>query len=228
MSGILLGVSCAETARYAECWESIVRLKPPSGMPMSIVVARSANIAQNRNLISAKALESPCDYVFYADDDQVFLPDTIQKLVAHQRPVMAGVYASRDVPFLTHIYNEEAPEGWVRKYRLPPRATGVLNCLATGAGALLVHRRVLEALEKPYWRIGQLEPTYWSDDIDFCRRVREAGFPIVVDLDCPVGHLAYASLWPSRDDHGWGTTVVMRNHALTRIAVPPESVLVTP
>ena len=223
MSGVLLGVSCAETARYAECWESIVRLKPPAGMPMSLTVARSANIAQNRNLIAEQLLKSAYEYVFYADDDQLFLPDTLQRLVAHGRSVVSGVYASRDVPFLTHIYNEEAPEGWVRKYRLPPEATGVIPCLACGAGALLVHRRVLEALEKPYWTLGQLEPTYWSDDIDFCRRVRAAGFPIAVDLDCPVGHLSYASLWPSRDDVGWGTTVVMRNHALTRIAVPPET-----
>lgn len=225
MSGVLLGVSCAETARYAECWESLVKLQPPPGMPMAIVVARSANIAQNRNLISAKLLASACDYVFYADDDQVFLPDTVQKLVAHNRSVISGCYVSRDVPFLPHIYGEQHDEGWVRKYRLAPGQSGVLPAVvACGAGALLVHRRVLEALTPPYWTIGQLEPTYWSDDIDFCRRVRAAGFPIAVDLDCPVGHLTHGSLWPSQDAQGWGTTVVIRNHAITRIAPPVEVV----
>lgn len=223
MSGVLLGISCAETARYAECWESITRLKPPAGMSLAILVARSANIAQNRNLISAKLLESTAEWVLYADDDQVFLPDTVQRLVAHGRSVISGLYVARDVPFLPHIYAEEAPEGWVRKHRLTPGQTGVLpSVIACGAGCLLVHRRVLEALARPFWRIGQLEPTYWSDDIDFCRRVRAAGFPIAVDLDCPVGHLTYGTLWPTPDAQGWGTTVVIRNHAITRVAPPVE------
>jgi len=43
-----------------------------------------------------------------------------------------------------------------------------------------------------------------SEDVSFCRRVREAGFDIHVDLSTPMEHLVVASVRPERQPDGSG------------------------
>jgi hypothetical protein len=90
-----------------------------------------------------------------------------------------------------------------------------------------VRRRVLEALGAPYWTLGQIAADEWGDDLDFCRRVRAAGFDIWCDLDCPVGHKIQATLWPQRTPQGWVTTLVASNAPIAHFPSPRSPLALT-
>lgn len=216
-SGVFVGISTAEAPRYSEFWVGVLGLRGVA----EVRIAHGTNVAANRNVLTEAFLASGREWVFFADDDQVFRPDTVVRLVGHGVPVVSGLYVSRRVPFLGHVFaGERNAHGEALRLRLTGGHRGLVPVEATGAGALLVHRRVVEALEPPYWRLGQIQPEAWGDDIDLCRRVRAAGFEIVVDVETWVGHKRSVTLWPTRTAEGWGTSIVAEQWEIGRIPVP--------
>lgn len=219
MRGVI-GVSAAETARFTDFWDSLVHVTLPADTQVDIRVGRGANIAANRNGLTEQALATGADWIWFVDDDQVFAPNALTHLLSRDVDVVSGHYVARDFPFKGQLFDREDAQGCVAHRLLEPTDGGLLRVVAAGAGSLLVRRRVLEALAAPYWTLGQIAKDNWGDDIDFCRRVRAAGFDIWCDLDCPVGHKIQATLWPQRTPQGWVTTLVASNTPIAHFPSP--------
>jgi hypothetical protein len=217
MAGFI-GVSAAETARFTDFWDSFVHVdRPPD---TRIEVARGANIARNRNGLTEHALAAGAEWVWFVDDDQVFAPEALTRLLSHDRDIVSGLYVARDVPFKAQIFDRVDAQGKAAHRLFEPADAGLVQILAAGAGSLLVKRRVLEGLSAPYWTLGQIAKDEWGDDLDFCHRARAAGFDIWCDLDCYVGHKIQATLWPQRTEQGWVTTLVASNQPVAHFPSP--------
>lgn len=202
MSGVI-GVSTAETGRYSVFYASLEGVQLPPE-PIQKIYARSAVISENRNNITKHALDSGADWVLYLDDDHVLSRDVLTRLLAADKDVVSAHYTQRQPPFAPVAMSHELPNGGFIKLALDPTQKGLLSVAASGAGCMLVKRRVLEALEPPYWTLGQINAASWGDDLHFCSRVRKASFEIFVDLDNPIGHLMTGTVWPTRTDaKGW-------------------------
>ncbi len=208
---VVVGISTAETARWALFYDAFIHLRYP--FPVQVIQARGANIAENRNLITKRALELGATHIWYVDDDQVFMPDTVATLLAADKDVVSGLYLTRAAPFFPQMYDREDERGYVSPKLLGPDVGGLQQVLATGAGCLMVKAHVLAALEPPYWTLGQLNKEGWSDDVDFCRRVRAKGFEIWCDTDLLVGHMVSGVLWPQRLPTGDWISVIAQNNA---------------
>jgi hypothetical protein len=212
MAGIngVIGVVGADLARYGVFYDSLLMLAKPQGT--ALVPTHGASPAENRNIITEQALSLGAEWIFYLDDDQVLAPDTLLRLLRHDKDVVSGLYVSREPPFIPHVYDKEDERGWVMPRLLEPNDGGIHKVLATGAGCMLVKTRVFEKLEKPWWTIGQIVKDGWGDDVDFCRRVRAAGFEVWADLDALVGHSMHGTLWPTRGADGlWSTAFLYGN-----------------
>jgi hypothetical protein len=202
MSTGMVGVSSPEQGRFSLFWASFYGMERPTGT--SACFARSAVISENRNQITAEALRLGADWVLYLDDDHVLKHDTLTKLLAADKDVISAHYTRRIPPFWPVIMDTELPDGTFLWKGLNPTDKGIISCAAVGAGALLVKRKVLEALKPPYWTLGQISPSSWGDDLHFCSRVRKAGFEIHCDLDNSLAHIMTGCVWPENDpDQGW-------------------------
>lgn len=192
------------------------------------IPARGASIAENRNGIAERALAVGAKWVLYLDDDQVLAPDTLVRLLAHDKDVISGLYVSREPPFKPHIYDHEDELGFCRFRPLAPFEGGLHNVLATGAGCMLIKTDVLRKLEQPWWRLGQITMDGWGDDLNFCHRIREAGFEIWCDFDVVVGHQMNATLWPKRKEDGeWYTVIVQKEPLVEFPAARLDSPILT-
>lgn len=205
---LFVGVSCSEQSRFSNFWDSLIHLQFPPRT--QVAICRGAVISKNRNSLADMFLQSEATHLFYADDDQIFPPETLKRLVTHDKPVISGLYLSRIFPFLPHIYDTETQNGFVGHRFFNPLDKGLIEVLASGAGCLLVKREVFEKLEKPYWTLGQIDKVEWSDDIDFLRRVRKAGYKVYVDMNCPIGHMITGTVWPEKIEGHWKATFVTR------------------
>jgi hypothetical protein len=200
-------VSSGELARYAITYHSLMTVEGVCWQ--NVMQCRGAEISRNRNALAQQALEQGFDAVWHVDDDQVFAPDTLRRLMAHDKDVVSGLYVQRHHPFMANVFDEDRGDGWHRHLTLKPGDKGLIEVKGTGAGCLLVKRAVFEAMEKPWWRLGQLDPERWGDDVEFFMRVRQAGFKVWCDLDCLVGHQMTGTLWPHRQPNGtWLTALV--------------------
>jgi len=131
------------------------------------------------------------------DSDITFESDTLTKLLSvadpKHRPVVSGLYFS--VPaFGSHVlgpsgvapvmYNLTADGGGFEPIRDWER-NSVVQADFVGAGMLLTHRTVFEALAAP-WFPPSLNST---EDLGFCVRLMDAEIPIWVNTAATCGHV---------------------------------------
>src|SRR2546429_120520 len=105
----MVAVTAAETARYTEFWDSLLQIATPNDTVVR--VARGGSVAENRNGLTALALEMGAEWIWYVDDDQIFAPDTLPRLLAHDLDVVSGLYVSREFPFKPQAYGTEDERG---------------------------------------------------------------------------------------------------------------------
>jgi hypothetical protein len=159
---------------------------PPAG---GVVSLYGMPYDHARNSACRSTLENGFTWLFFLDDDVIPPPDVIPRLISHGKDIVSGVYYRRNepiVPCMQRLNKDGNPE-WVTSFGWP----GLIEVDHVGAGCLLIHRRVLEKLQKP----GNNRPWFeWlcdhedlpkmqktSEDFTFCRRAREAGYKINVD-----------------------------------------------
>jgi len=209
--GVHIGVPCLGEIPD-EWFYSFVGLQKPIDVRLSKVSHRPADEARNQII---RELEK--DWLFFMDADQTFAPETLTKLLSWDLPIVSGLYFKSPGAPYPHCYKyaymgdaEEARNAhfyipivdpiakFLLKHKdklhggdaiiLPSTKEDLLECDGVGAGCILVHRRVLDAIEPPWFKYS--DGTHVGEDFYFCRKVQEAGFKIHVDMGVICGHKA--------------------------------------
>jgi len=152
-----------------------------------------------RNLCHKEFLNERHDYLFFLDANTIPRPDILDRLLAHDVPMVAGlvqIWQEHLIPMAMR-WDEEA-SGYKPHYGEGLQSVDVTTCACT-----LIKRRVMEAVERPAFKFkheDEFGTEGLSEDFYFCERVREAGFPIAVDFDAICDHDIHArSLAVNRD-----------------------------
>lgn len=204
MSGVI-GVAAAELGRYSQFTSCLANLEKPKGT--TVVFEVGIDVAVNRNNIVREAIAREAPWVFFVDDDMLFGPDHLTRLLAHEKPIVSSLYFNRKPPYFPVAYNRQSTnaEGgpiWNPVSLVGAPGSGLVDIVACGAGGLLVQTPVFLSL-----------PSYGSwfkrnkagEDMSFCARAVEAGFPLHLDLGARMGHISNYSVWPMRDAEGHWT-----------------------
>lgn len=205
MSKIMVGIPTAEFARQAIFYDFYNTLIRPEGT--LCMFAHGQSPARNRNLIIQTALDHECTHIFFLDDDLQFGPETLNKLMAHDKDIVSGYYLMRNYPHKPILFSEALEDGRCRNmFPTNDVEPGLVPMVATGLGCCLIKTEVFKAMEKPWIRLGELETDHWCDDIGFFRRVRALNqFEMWCDLSVMCGHMGVAAIWPSYKDGKWYT-----------------------
>lgn len=152
-----------------------------------------------RNMAATQALEGGFTWLYFCDDDTCMPSDSFLKLSAHSYDIVSGLYYRRHPP-IDAMMLRDTPQGpgWIKEFQMGQ----VINVDYVGGGCLLIHRRVLEALEKPMgrkwfrWRLEDSEPDdlfpgiKLSEDFYFSKAARVlGGFKIYVDTSVQCLHI---------------------------------------
>ena len=163
--------------------------------------AFSSYVDIGRNKIISEALENPkVTHIFFVDWDTRPPMDTIDKLLALDTDVAAGVYPFfLDGRFVwSAAQRDDFEEGafWETPKTLPEKA---FQAQAVGGSTILVKREVFEQVGWPWFEVtyktnkaGVQQPL--GEDVNFSRKVRHAGFDIWVDPSIKCGHYKYNNL----------------------------------
>jgi GT2 family glycosyltransferase len=182
-----------------------------------IRVEGSGLISRMRNeIVSTFLNQTNSDWLLMIDSDEKIDSITFKKLIdaAHhiERPVMAGlVFAAFNS---VDIYPEPVPsiynavEGGFAPISNYP-VDEVIRIDAAGTGCLLVHRSVLEKIQEfsteheagkwCWFQDFPIDGTWWGEDLIFCSRVNNAGFPIHAHTGAILPHRK--SFWLTNEHH---------------------------
>ena len=129
--------------------------------------------------------ESQCEHLVMLDSDVLPPPDFLERLLAHNKPLVGGWYRKKDEAGTPCVYTYETQEAdgvyWWKPRPVP--GVGLEQVDGAGAGCWLMHRSVAEALgPKPY------DMNQGGEDLALCKRVTDLGFPIFIDWSVACAH----------------------------------------
>lgn len=178
----------------------LVALTKPPGTGTMIITGTNIPRARNeavRHLLSVSAFK----WLLFIDDDQVYPPDSLARLLAVSQPIVGaiitGKYPNAKGEYEPWVFaREDTPEGKnlrrMAGYELVGSA--VIPVAAVGTGFVLIRRKVFEAMSDPWFEfahLGGVDGT--GEDIFFMLKAQEAGFNVCVDKSLRIGHLTIVS-----------------------------------
>lgn len=147
-----------------------------------------SNIADARNSLIMQAQAEGASHLLMCDTDQIYPPDTLTKLLAHNVDICGVRVHSRWMPFSPVFYR-----GSLGQYKFIPDeemySGEVVEIDATGTGCLLLNMRIFDELKPPWFQFTMHRDRPVGEDIYFCSQARQAGFKIFVDTSIAVGHM---------------------------------------
>lgn len=219
---VLIGIPTEEYGRRADFYDYLNLLEKPAGSMMLLAHDRSP--AHNRNIIVEEALKHNCTHVLFVDDDQTPRAGALLQLLEHDVDIVSGLYLRREYPHQPLIFDVADDSGACLYTYLMGDEPRLKKIVAAGLGFCLIKTSVFSRLEKPWFRLGELGPDQWCDDIGFFKRVREADIDIYCDTECRVGHIGTMIIWPNLQDGKWytGYDTGYKNGMLNTPQVNPE------
>jgi hypothetical protein len=178
-------------AQFAASLAMVMQRMPSA----TLIMARGSIVTRARNAC-IQAVEQSKDevgFIFFADSDVIFPPDTIARLMAHDKDIVGATYMNKSPPYrlmAKTIDGEPITAG-----------AGLFEVAALPLGCILLRRSIFRSLKRPYFRLLDDEQTgdTHGEDYVFCRIVRELGYRLFVDIDLTkqVGHIGEQILRPS-------------------------------
>lgn len=160
-----------------------------------LVAERGYTIGENRNYCVVQAQRNGSDYLFFVDDDMVFLPNTLEELLAHKKDVVGVNSYSRCLPLSSTVGLMDKDGKYMHpdhhtewEMRIPEK---LFKAYFVGAGIMLIDMKVFKKLERPYFIFTTDEngQVVNGEDGHFCDLVKKAGMEVWCDPEIYVEHL---------------------------------------
>lgn len=156
-----------------------------------------------RNKMSEQFMESGCDVMWFLDSDVVPNESVLDLITEHYDkwdlagapyPVWMSVPGKVSQQVIFTVYKKDAT-GKMQAAAVPQSGTEFVDGIATGC--IFVKRKVLEALEAPYFEFKYDPITrdiVEGEDLGFCRKASDKGFKFFVDYALVCHHFKKVSL----------------------------------
>lgn len=140
------------------------------------------------------ALYRQCSHLLFLDDDMLFPPNVIEKLLSDDVPLVGGLYFGRNTPHLPIAYHHVEGNQWVA---ITKWKAGLQHVDAIGTGCMLIRRDLLEKMERPYFKFDDV----MGEDMYFCERAKQLGVPVLLDGDVVCKHLRVSEVGAEDFEH---------------------------
>ena len=192
---IIIGICTGGTIR-AETVSSLVTNLincAHANIPPNLLIQVGGYVAVNRNKIVEEAIKQKATHVMFIDADMIF-PDTgVMTLLGRDKDVVGANYNIRLDP------SSKAFSGPTVKALVDGKPVSMVSkdfpkelfkCYAVATGFMMINTRIFKKLTYPWFEEYQdKDGTHHTEDVDFCRKVNEAGFDVWCDPTIKMGHI---------------------------------------
>ena len=154
----------------------------PDGGRLFMFTSMGTLIANQRQELVIQALKAEVSHVLFLDTDMRFPKDTLDRLMAHDKPIVAANYATRRMPIHSVAFKTDTNMECVYT---TPESTGLEPVAAVGMGVMLIKTDVFKKAELPWFHLGYSLKSheFTGEDIFFCRAARRNGHEVLIDHD---------------------------------------------
>lgn len=166
-------------------FKSWISLKKPEH---SVIISNRGRQDDMRNAAIHEILkDSSFSHALFLDTDHFHHPETVPKLLSHNKPIVSGLSFRRSEPYDPIMFVKDN-----RRFKnITEWQDGeLLEVDVIGAASLLVDVEVLKKMKAPYF---QMNYPYMdgvvSEDFAFCLKAQELGYEVYCDTSCVNSHL---------------------------------------
>ena len=194
--------------------QSLLQLHKP--LPCAFITVERQRVDKARNYMVQQCLAGGFDYLLMIDDDNPIEPDTLEKLLAHDKDIVSAIILSRNpdkngvhniCAFYSHEHKIDGKKIKLYDNIVDFRDKGPLHKVdAVGTGCILIKREVLEKLHAKHngqpFEFGDIrfkkkikidgveyDRRTMSEDCEFCERAINEGFEMWLDETITPIHL---------------------------------------
>jgi hypothetical protein len=222
---ILIGLLTQEYARRADFYDYFNLLEKPANA--TVIYSHDRSPASGRNRIIEAAIEYNFSHILFMDDDMAPKKNALSQLLEHDVDIVSSLYLNRAYPHIPLAFDIADESGAAFPVYLTPNMPRLIPIVAAGLGFVLIKTDVFKRMEKPWVRLGELNPEHWCDDMGFFHRARkEATNDIWLDTECRVGHMGTMLIYPNYEADGkWYSGYDTQGKGCVNIAMElPETV----
>lgn len=199
-----MGMVTQERGTYAQAFNAFQRqhmemLYRTNGKTLTDI-RMGVDVCGQWNSIVRRFLPDGGDWLWLMGDDHDWHPSLLPQLLAHNVDVVVPHVLRRNPPWQGVVNSHQDEDGWHVAAVLPEE--GLTKIWSAGSAGMLIRRRVLEAIEDPWFTPAQ-DAVGLNEDLELCRKMREAGFDIYCDPAAPLGHISHYTVYPHWENGAW-------------------------
>ncbi len=161
-----------------------------NGVEIHLNVQVGGYVARNRNQLVEEARKASSTHLMFIDNDMVFRPSGIQRLLDADKDIIGGNYNARGVPgrpIVSTLKLDDRNDGLTETVEIP---RGLIKVHAVATGFMMVKLPVFEKMDKPYFVAWESEEgEHHTEDVEFCVKAHKKGFDVWCNTTIPIGHI---------------------------------------
>jgi GT2 family glycosyltransferase len=172
--------------QFVAAWPQLLFNTKPLCEALDFRLVGSSLIYDAREQAAKYMLKEGYDWLFFLDSDMEPRPDTIQRLLAWDVPIVSAMAFKRTQPYSPCFYPEVKFDGEKAELRTADDWTeGLAEVEGVGMACCLIKNEVFKQTPQPWF----FPMPVLAEDLGFCKRAREAGFKVYVDTSFYCGHV---------------------------------------
>lgn len=181
----------------------LARMIGRANVDISLLNSQGTLIVNQRTDLAKEAIKMGATHVLFLDDDMRFPADALDRLLAHDKGIVAVNYPTRKFPIQPVAFANDTD---LTRVHTNADSTGLEAVASVGMGVMLVKTEVFDKIGLPYFMIGFSVKTqeYTGEDIFFCRKARQAGYEVFIDHDLSK-EIKHTGSLDFQHDHIWAT-----------------------
>jgi hypothetical protein len=167
--------------RFVHSLLALQRRSLVAGLDFATAIVSNTMLDVARDELANIAVRDGATHVLWLDTDMVFPPDALDRLLAHDLPIVGANYRTRQETV-------KESSACVNGKRMAPRTEGLEEAVSIGLGLCLMKAEVFHGLAKPWFAMIQAG----EDAHFFLKLFDQKGVRPVVDhkLSAEVGHVS--------------------------------------
>lgn len=170
---------------FARCLTGLVQRLERSGVDYDVFFKGGTLVYNAREALAAEAINNNYTHILWLDADMIFSADVFEKLSAHEKPLVTGVYKSRHAPYKSCIFKSLDPDERAEDF-----PDGLFEIAGCGFGIVLTETKMLYEVYKANGNMFLPSGDY-GEDLSLCDKASKLGYKLHCDPSVRAGHIGF-------------------------------------
>lgn len=164
------------------------------GVGIHLILEIGGYVAHNRNTLVRQAQHNGSTHLMFIDNDMVFQPSAIQRLLDADKDIVGANYNARGVPGKPVVSTIKLVDpatdpnyGKVVNTEWPAQ---LFTLFSIATGFMLIKMPVFDKVADPWFvAYEEVGGEHHTEDVEFCKKAHEAGIDVWCSPTIEVGHI---------------------------------------